>query len=248
VFPLCLWDKNGASAAEKAWTETFERIVEHCKKHLLDNREELELYELTMSDLKKFNPLYYKKDKGKIVEGTGPTLYAKIIASKKHDKILSQFFNVNGESVDPMALLGKYCYAKAAIKIESIFLGSKITLQVKLYEVEVEMMETGMRSLLPRPQRKQKMLTGSGTNMNEMREDDEDGDGEEVKAPAPAKKAPAPPAKKAPAPTTSTSSMKKTEEAEEEAGSVENSGAEEEEEKPAPKAPVKRVVKKVIKK
>lgn len=249
VFPLCLWDKNGATTAEKAWTDTFERVVEQCKKHLVDNREELELYDLSMSDLKKFNPLYYKKEKGKVVEGAKPTLYAKIIASKKHDKILTQFFNTSGESVDPMSLLGKYCYARAAVKIESIFIGSKITLQVKLYEAEVELMESGMRSLLPRPQRKQKMLTGSGTNMNEMREDDEDeGDGEEVKAPS--EKAPTRAPVKAPVPAKKAPSEKapppKAEE--EDAGSVENSEVEEEEKPAKPTAPPKRVVKKVVKK
>lgn len=164
VLPLCLWDRNGATPAQKAWTDTFDKIVEHCKKHLVDNREEIEQYDLTMAELKKLNPLYWKRDKGKIVEGTGPTLYAKLISSKKHNKILSMFFGPDGQSVDPLSLLGKYCYAKAAIKFESIFIGTKISLQVKLYEVEVRLMDTGMKSLLARPKNTGRMLTGGSSN------------------------------------------------------------------------------------
>ncbi len=48
-------------------------------------------------------------------------------------------------------MLKKYCYVNGAIKIESIFCGSKISLQVKLYEARVQLMNTGIKSLLPRP-------------------------------------------------------------------------------------------------
>jgi hypothetical protein len=180
VLPLCLWNRDGATPAQKAWTDTFDRIVEHCKKHVIDNKEELEQYDLSMADLKKFNPLYWKRDKGKIVEGTGPTLYAKLIASKKHDKVLSMFFDQNGEQLDPMSLLGKYCHAKAAIKIESIFIGNKISLQVKLYEAEVTLMEGGMKPLL-RDKNAGRMLT-SGTSSLTQESKTDNSDVEDEKA------------------------------------------------------------------
>lgn len=222
VLPLCLWNRNGPSEGEKAWTDTFDKIVEHCKKYLLDNKEELGLYELEPTDLKKFNPLYWKRDKGKIVEGTGPTLYAKLIASKKHDKIMSMFFTPDNETVDPLSLIGKYCYVNAAIKIESIFIGNKISFQVKLYEATVETMDTGMKPLMARrPKASNRLMTGDGTNMNDMAMEDDDFE-------------PAPVSSSAPART----------------GSIENSDVEEDEEtKPAPvPTPAKAVVKKVLKK
>jgi hypothetical protein len=172
VLPLCLWNKDRASENEKAWTDTFDRIVEQCKKHLIENREEIEQYDLSMADLKKLNPLYWKRDKGKIIEGTGPTLYAKLIASKKNDKILSIFFNKNGVDVDPLSLLGKRCFAKAAIKIESIFIGNKITLQVKVYEAEIELLESGMKSLLQRQRGSGRLIVGNSNTLNEMKQDD----------------------------------------------------------------------------
>ena len=57
VMPLCLWNRDGASKEEKEWSDTFDAIVERCKSHLVEKREDIEQYDLTMSDLKKFNSL-----------------------------------------------------------------------------------------------------------------------------------------------------------------------------------------------
>ena len=180
VMPLCLWNRDNPTIEEKAWTTTFDNIVEHCKKHLINNREEIGQYELEMNDLKKFNPLYWKKDKGKIVEGTGPTLYAKLIVSKKQDnKIVTMFFDKNDTEIQGLDLLGKYCWVNGAVKIESIFIGNKISFQVKLYEAEVEKMQTGMRRLLPRAKTSNRVLTKPTSNKPPMDDDDDDDDDDE---------------------------------------------------------------------
>ena len=171
TFPLCLWNRDGATKAEKIWTDTFTNIVNRCIEHLIENREEIDMFELTRADLTKskggLDPLYWKKekatnDKGKTVlrrvPGTGPTLYTKLIFSKKSNKFLSQFFDINDEPLKAMDLMGKYCYTQAAIKIESIFIGSRISLQVKLYEAVVEPTSTGMKRLLGRPKAHSKVL------------------------------------------------------------------------------------------
>lgn len=180
VMPLCLWNRDSPSTEEKEWSDTFDAIVERCKEHLVSNREEIEQYDLTMSDLKKLNPLYWKKEKGKIVSGVGPTLYAKLINSKKLNKILTMYFDFDGETIDPLSLLGKYCYAKSAVKIESIFIGTRISLQVKLYECEVSLMDTGMKRLLQRPNAQKRVLTSTSSkpleeNVNTKEDEDEDG-------------------------------------------------------------------------
>ena len=79
VMPICLWNKDKPTAEQKEWTTTFDKIVDKCKDHVLSVKDEIENYELDESDLKKLNPLYWKREKGKIVEGMGPTLYAKLI-------------------------------------------------------------------------------------------------------------------------------------------------------------------------
>lgn len=161
TFPICLYNRDGPSDEEKEWVQTFNNIVENCMDWLLDNKEDLDQFELTRGDLTKikggFNPLYWKREKAmengkpvmKIVDGTGPTLYPKLIFSKKNDKFLTQFYDhLTDEPLKPMDLMGKYCYAESAIKIESIFIGARIALQIKLYETTVEIMQSGMKRLL----------------------------------------------------------------------------------------------------
>ena len=161
TFPLCLWNKDGHSDEEKEFTDLFDKIVSKCIDHLVENKEEIDMFDLTRSELIKtkggLNPLYWKKEKytnekGKTemrnVPNSGPTLYTKLIFSKKNDKFISQFFDNNDEPLNALDLMGKYCYTKAAIKIESIFIGSKISLQVKLYEAVVEPITNGMKRLL----------------------------------------------------------------------------------------------------
>ena len=215
TFPLCLWNRDGATKAEKEWTDTFSLIVDKCINHLIENREEIEMFELTRADLTKskggLDPLYWKKEKftdkkGKTVlrrvPGFGPTLYTKLIFSKKSNKFLSQFFDTNDEPLNAMDLMGKYCHTRAAIKFESIFIGSRISLQVKLYEAVVEPASTGMKRLLSRPKPSSKVLKfdskSSSTPMaahsddEDDEEDDDEGsinssESEEEKIPSPKK-------------------------------------------------------------
>jgi hypothetical protein len=167
VMPICLWSKDSPTEMEKAWTDTFNNICAKCVDHVLQSKEELGKWDLDKSDLKKFNPLYWKRDKvtGKIEKGAGPTLYAKLIETKADGgKILSLFYDRNnGDELDPLQLMGKYCHVNATIKIESIFIGSRISLQVKLWEAAVNLHEKGITRLLqfksPTPTRNLPTLT-----------------------------------------------------------------------------------------
>ena len=161
VMALCLWNKDGATVAEKQWTDKFDEIVDHTKEYILKNQEDLTKHQIDDHDLKKLNPLYWKKDRNGVIPGTGPTLYCKLIVSKKdgNEKILSNFFDADtGDDLDPLQLMGKYCHIRAAVKIESIFIGNKISLQIKLWEAEVKLLEKGMRRLL-RPSTKAVTVT-----------------------------------------------------------------------------------------
>jgi hypothetical protein len=197
TFPLCMWNKEKPTDEEKAWTTTFEKIVNHCIDHLLETKEEIEMFELTRADLIKekggLNPLYWKKEKvkdektGKTVlrkvPGQGPTLYAKLIYSKKNNKFLSQFYDKEDKPIDPLDLMGKHCYTDSAVKIESIFISGtgKISLQVKLYEAVVELSGSGMKRLLKRPEIKSKVLAARAGQTNAasaLANDDENGEDE----------------------------------------------------------------------
>jgi hypothetical protein len=168
TLPLCLWTKDAATEAEQEWVKTFDAIVEKCKDHILDVKDELEKYDLERSMLKTLNPLYWKREKGKIVEGVGPTLYPKLIQSKKLDKITTVFDDEKGNTVDPLALIGKYCYVKAAVKIESIYIsGTKIALQIKLYNAVVSLIDSGIKRLL-RPSVERTVMVDDGSNVNPL--------------------------------------------------------------------------------
>ncbi|XP_022808505.1 uncharacterized protein LOC111345488 [Stylophora pistillata] len=196
TFPLCLWNRDGATEEDKIWVETFKAIVDWCIDHLVENREEIDMFEFERSDLTKskggLNPLYWKMQKvlnektGKIVQqkdpNRGPTLYAKLIYSKKTDKFCTKFFDLNDEEIDAHTLMGKYCHAKCAIKIESIFIGARISLQVRLYEAVVEPTKTWMKRLLPRPEVLESECMTAVDVMNDQN-DDEDSDGEQNKMP-----------------------------------------------------------------
>jgi hypothetical protein len=175
TLPLCLWNRDGPTQEQKEWTTTFDAIVEHCIANLVENPHSIEkLFDVQESEYRKaqggLNPLYWQREvvteNGKkvrrIVPGTGPTLYPKLIYSKKNEKFVSQFFDPSDTPLNPLDLIGKYCYVNAAIKIESIFIGSRICLQVKVYEAVVEVAQTGMKRLLARPTVMKSKLLGEG--------------------------------------------------------------------------------------
>jgi hypothetical protein len=176
TLSLCLYNRDGPSKEEKEWVDTFDRIVEHIKKYLLEHRDSFGKYELESADLKKLSPLYYKKDKGKIVEGSGPVLYPKVLQNKKNDTISTPFCDENGVDIDPMSLLNKSCYATAAIKIESIFIGAKISLQIKVYEAEVKMFDTAPKRLLRKTQPSSSVVMESSSSSSAQTHDDDDDD------------------------------------------------------------------------
>lgn len=178
TFPLCLYSRESPTEAEKQWVEGFNNIVDKCIDWLIDHKEEIEADDLTRSELTKvkggLNPLYIKRERvknsaGKMelrpVDGQGPALYTKLIFSKKNDKFVTQFYDTNDQPLNALDLMGKYCYTRAAVKIESIFISGtgKISLQVKLYEAVVEPSKTGMKRLL-RPEGNSKVLSSQNNS------------------------------------------------------------------------------------
>lgn len=153
-LPLCLHNRNGATEHETKFVDVIRELVENCKDHLMDVKDEIGKYDLERSELKKLDPVYQKREKGKIVEGKGPSLYPKLLISKKGGDMKIQTFFTNaatGEDVDPLMLTKKYMHATCGIKVESIFVGNKISLQIKVYECLFEPVDTGMKRLLSKP-------------------------------------------------------------------------------------------------
>ena len=144
-----LWSKPHKTEEEERFVTTIDQICDHAKEHLVKNRESIEKYDLEVADLKKFNPLYWKMERGQRVPDKGPTLYAKTTYSKKDNKILTVFIDeLKQKRIDPMSILTKHCYVKFALTVESIFIGTSISLQLKLSEVMFRLKDSGLRSAL----------------------------------------------------------------------------------------------------
>jgi hypothetical protein len=137
-IPLCLWNKEGPTEYQTQFIDTIDKVSDYIKKHMLKTevKKTVKKYDLVESDLRKFSPLWYKKEDGEVVQGRGPMLYPKLMCNKDL-QIYTDVADQNGNDVDPLSLLNQKCTVRACVKIESIFIGSKISLQVKVIELEV---------------------------------------------------------------------------------------------------------------
>ena len=180
-MPLCCWNRDGPTKDEKAFTDLLQKIAEACKDHLLAVKDDLEKYDLERSDMKKIcSALYWKMERGVIVEGQGPTLYAKLVHYRKDNKFGTKFFAPNGGAdIEPLDLIGKRCNATAAIKIDNIYVGRDVRLQIKILEAEVTVQSSGAQSYL-RPQTSNRLLSIAPTTASPadmMNDSDDDGNG-----------------------------------------------------------------------
>lgn len=155
-FPLCLFNRDGASPEERDFVTAFSDVIEECKNHLVKNKGSVGKYDLEKRDLKSLNPLYYKKENGRPLLDKGPIFYVKLMTSKNKEtggfNILSLFSNEDtGKDIDPMDLHNKQCWARACIRFENIFIGSRISIQVKLWEAVVKPKDGARKRFLPKP-------------------------------------------------------------------------------------------------
>jgi len=147
TIPLCLYSKTGPTPDEEKFVELFNQIVDACKTYLCSKpiNEELGKFgddQITLADLKKLNPLYYKKEKGVVVAGTGPILYPKLVMRKDGQSCITSFTDNQHTHHEFKSLLNKRMYVRCALKLESIFVGSKVSLQFKVYEVNYKTVNT----------------------------------------------------------------------------------------------------------
>jgi len=138
IMPIILHRKKNPRIDELLFIEKLEEIIENAKA-------EVEKYVDPVSvDFKRFSPLFHKKDNQK-----APILYAKLMFNKRDQKINSYFIDeTTNNEIDPLTLLNKKCYITCAIKIESIFIGNKLTIQMKVYEGIIRHIKPPRRLLL----------------------------------------------------------------------------------------------------
>lgn len=133
-MPICLWGKKKVTNEERQFTNKLEEILEYIKSHLMDEKEELNINE---NQIKNCNIVNWKYENGEIKKDKGPILYAKLMTNKNNN-ITTYLIDDNTDiTFDPLELLNKKCITRSAIKIENIIIGNRITIQMKLFEVQV---------------------------------------------------------------------------------------------------------------
>ena len=170
---------------EKEWYDKWNDTIDFIKNHLVDIRGSLKKWELELSDLKKLNPVYWKRKDDGTLDPRGPKLYPKLISYPKKDSpgefdIKTTIYDSNTDM--PLSLpegaSGRCVINKAIIKLESIFIGTdKFSLRVKLIEAIVTMTEgSGTKRLLMNkkksPKAKESAYTPAGDDDLYVEDDD----------------------------------------------------------------------------
>jgi hypothetical protein len=155
--------------------EVLDSIAETSKDHLLKPEvyKACKLKELYRTDLRYIAPHAQKKDKitEEIIEDSHFSIYPKLMWTKEKEyidektgekKIVSSKFKTElwdddeaqlGNRVDlnPLECIGKRCRIRAFVKVDRIFVGSKIKVQLKLYSAGLSIQKqeenTGYKSL-----------------------------------------------------------------------------------------------------
>lgn len=179
---ISLYDINGATPRQQKTVEALQDIIQQCKKNILkDSTQEAmgkidDDDKILESDLRKINLIFWKKENGKPNPEMGGTIYPKMIWSKSRtdaktnkqipSKMMTRFYSEddidadgNPVEVNPLDYVGKRFQITPAIKIESIFIGAKISIQAKVYEAFVKETESGPKRLLVyKPQRSEDII------------------------------------------------------------------------------------------
>ncbi len=172
TMSFALWSREGVTEREIQTSRKIEAIIKKCKEHLISIRKDgLKKPKLEEADLKEMDKLlYWKEDEnGDKVQGQGPSFSPKLIefkervdknGNKKDYQMCTVFYHEddvdeNGDPVEvqPLDFLStkmnkKFCYARPAIKFESIFFGAKKNIQCKVTESDIAPMNRGPQRLL----------------------------------------------------------------------------------------------------
>ncbi len=164
---LMLWDNQvGPTPRQLKTKEVLEQVAEKCKEWLLvpENKKSIKKT-YKNGDLDKLNPIRLKEDdEGNINPNDSPMLALRLLQFKDRTdkngkfvpaKIATAFYHeterdANGQQkeLNPADFINKRFYATFAVKIEDIFIGKDISLQIKLLEAVVKPFDEGPRRLL----------------------------------------------------------------------------------------------------
>lgn len=148
---LSIVDISNPTEEQNKFVESFCKVIDKIKDHVLAVKKEIKKPTLDRSELKKFNPMYQSLDEDGNPKGTAWYFSPKLMERKIYNKddptdikskmetkfYLDEMFDEKGNpmEISPLEFLKpKHFKFRGAIKIEKIYVGSKISLQCKIYD------------------------------------------------------------------------------------------------------------------
>lgn len=130
---LCLYDRESPKDEEIKWAAKYEELASICRDYL--KKSEFKKLKGVIDTMK---GLSWKGNE--IGDADGPKLYPKIMFNQKKEEFITVFTDENEDEnddiiKDPRTILDKRGRVRVALRFESIFVGSKVALQVRVNDV-----------------------------------------------------------------------------------------------------------------
>lgn len=126
---LCLYDRENPKNEEVKWAAKYEELATVCRNHLKTSE-----FKKLKGLIDTMKGLSWKGNE--IGDADGPKLYPKVMFNQKKEEFITVFIDETDEIVeDPKTILDKRARIRVALRFESIFVGSKVALQVRANDV-----------------------------------------------------------------------------------------------------------------
>jgi hypothetical protein len=126
---LCLYDRENPKDEEIKWAAKYEELATICRDFL--KKSEFKKLKGLIDTMK---GLSWKSNE--VGDADGPKLYPKIMFNQKKEEFITVFMDENDHIIEnPKTILDKRGRIRAALRFESIFIGSKIALQVRVNDI-----------------------------------------------------------------------------------------------------------------
>lgn len=126
---LCLYDRENPKDEEIKWAAKYEELATVCRDYLKKSE-----FKKLKGQIDAMKGLSWKGSE--VGDADGPKLYPKIMYNQKKQEFITIFMDENDETIDkPETIIDKRARIKVALRFESIFVGSKVALQVRVNDV-----------------------------------------------------------------------------------------------------------------
>lgn len=126
---LCLYDRENPKDEEIKWAAKYEELATICRNYVKQSE-----FKKLKGLIDTMKGLSWKNNE--VGDVDGPKLYPKIMFNQKKEEFITVFMDEMDQMIeDPQTILDKRGRIKVALRLESIFIGSKVALQVRVNDV-----------------------------------------------------------------------------------------------------------------